>query len=91
MRTFGIRRNEKIFCYVVVGNRDRVMMILENVFKVKEFELFKKNFSVMGNFGFGIFEYIDFGIKYDSFTGIYGMDFYVVLECLGYCVVCCCK
>ncbi len=47
---------------------------------MKEFELAKKNFSSMGNFGFGIDEHIDLGIKYDPNTGIYGMDFYVVLE-----------
>ena len=33
----------------------------------------------MGNFGFGIQEHIDLGIKYDPSIGIYGMDFYVVL------------
>lgn len=32
-----------------------------------------------GNFGFGIEEHIDLGIKYDPSTGIYGMDFYVCL------------
>ena len=47
--------------------------------KVKEYELRKKNFSAEGNFGFGIDEHIDLGIKYDPSTGIYGMDFYVVL------------
>lgn len=33
-----------------------------------------------GNFGFGIDEHIDLGIKYDTSTGIFGMDFYVVLK-----------
>ena len=33
----------------------------------------------VGNFGFGINEHIDLGIKYDPNTGIYGMDFYVQL------------
>lgn len=32
-----------------------------------------------GNFGFGIDEHIDLGVKYDPATGIYGMDFYVAL------------
>jgi large subunit ribosomal protein L11e len=36
-----------------------------------------------GNFGFGIDEHIDLGIKYDPSTGIYGMDFYVVLGRAG--------
>jgi large subunit ribosomal protein L11e len=34
---------------------------------------------ILGNFGFGIDEHIDLGIKYDTNTGIFGMDFYVVL------------
>jgi large subunit ribosomal protein L11e len=36
-------------------------------------------FIIIGNFGFGIDEHIDLGIKYDTNTGIFGMDFYVVL------------
>jgi len=44
--------------------------------KVKEYELRKRNFSETGNFGFGISEHIDLGIKYDPAIGIYGMDFY---------------
>jgi hypothetical protein len=39
---------------------------------VKEYELIRKNFSDSGNFGFGIQEHIDLGIKYDPSTGIYG-------------------
>ena len=48
--------------------------------KVKEYELIKSNFSQTGCFGFGISEHIDLGIKYDPYTGIFGMDFYVVLS-----------
>ena len=36
-----------------------------------------------GNFGFGIDEHIDLGMKYDTSTGIFGMDFYVVLKRKG--------
>jgi len=50
--------------------------ILERGLKVKEYELRKRNFSETGNFGFGISEHIDLGIKYDPAIGIYGMDFY---------------
>ncbi|CAM6086231.1 unnamed protein product [Calypogeia fissa] len=39
-----------------------------------------RNFSETGYFGFGIEEHIDLGIKYNPSIGIYGMDFYVVLE-----------
>ena len=48
-------------------------------FQVREYELRRDNFSLNGNFGFGIQEHIDLGIKYDPSIGIYGMDFYVVL------------
>ena len=39
----------------------------------------ENNFSDTGNFGFGIDEHIDLGIKYDPSIGIYGMDLYIVL------------
>lgn len=46
---------------------------------MREYELRKNNFSDTGNFGFGIQEHIDLGIKYDPSIGIYGLDFYVVI------------
>ncbi|KAF0852394.1 60S large subunit ribosomal protein uL5 (rpL11) [Andalucia godoyi] len=78
VRTFSIRRNEKIACYVTVRG-EKAEELLERGLKVKEFELKEGNFSATGNFGFGVQEHIDLGIKYDPSTGIYGMDFYVVL------------
>eukprot|EP00184_Porphyridium_aerugineum_P007098 CAMPEP_0184700098 /NCGR_PEP_ID=MMETSP0313-20130426/8497_1 /TAXON_ID=2792 /ORGANISM="Porphyridium aerugineum, Strain SAG 1380-2" /LENGTH=185 /DNA_ID=CAMNT_0027159497 /DNA_START=55 /DNA_END=612 /DNA_ORIENTATION=+ len=82
IRTFGIRRNEKIACHVTVRG-DKAEEILERGLKVKEYELKGSNFSNTGSFGFGITEHIDLGIKYDPSTGIYGMDFYVVLKRAG--------
>merc|ERR1712096_345198 len=64
VRSFGIRRNEKISVHVIVRG-EKAEEILEKGLKVKEFELRRKNFSDMGNFGFGIQEHIDLGIKYD--------------------------
>merc|ERR1712084_69874 len=78
VRSFGIRRNEKIACRVTVRG-PKAEEILENGLKVKEYELKKGNFSQNGCFGFGIQEHIDLGIKYDPSIGIFGMDFYVVL------------
>jgi large subunit ribosomal protein L11e len=75
VRTFGIRRNEKIAVHVTVRG-PKAEEILERGLKVKEYELRKRNFSETGNFGFGISEHIDLGIKYDPGIGIYGMDFY---------------
>merc|ERR1711965_590198 len=83
VRTFGIRRNEKIACHVTVRG-EKALQILESGLKVREYELLRRNFSESGNFGFGISEHIDLGLKYDPSTGIYGMDFYVVLERPGY-------
>lgn len=78
VRTFGIRRNEKISVHVTVRG-PKAEEILERGLKVKEYELRKRNFSETGNFGFGISEHIDLGIKYDPGIGIYGMDFYVCM------------
>ncbi|GBF96641.1 60S ribosomal protein L11-like [Raphidocelis subcapitata] len=83
VRTFSIRRNEKISCSVTIRG-EKAMQLLDAGLKVKEYELIRRNFSESGNFGFGINEHIDLGIKYDPSTGIYGMDFYVCLERPGY-------
>ncbi|KAA8913581.1 60S ribosomal protein L11 [Sphaerosporella brunnea] len=79
VRTFGIRRNEKIAVHVTIRG-PKAEEILERGLKVKEYELRKRNFSETGNFGFGISEHIDLGIKYDPAIGIYGMDFYVIMS-----------
>merc|ERR1719378_1301699 len=83
IRSFGVRRNEKIAVHVTVRG-EKATEILERGLKVKEYELQRKNFSATGNFGFGVTEHIDLGIKYDPTTGIYGMDFYVCLERPGF-------
>jgi len=83
VRAFSIRRNEKIACSVSVRG-EKAMEIIERGLKVKEYELRKENFSATGNFGFGIEEHIDLGLKYDPSTGIYGMDFYVVMGRPGF-------
>merc|ERR1711865_932544 len=82
IRTFGIKRNEKIAVHVTIRG-EKAEDLLKRGLRVKEFELRKKNFSQDGNFGFGIDEHIDLGIKYDTNTGIFGMDFYVVLSRSG--------
>ena len=84
IRSFGVRRNEKIPCYVTVRG-EKAVDIIEKGIKVKEYELRRKN----GSFGFGITEHIDLGIKYDPSTGIYGKDFYIHLSCPGRRVKCC--
>ncbi|XP_055856115.1 60S ribosomal protein L11 [Episyrphus balteatus] len=83
VRSFGIRRNEKIAVHCTVRGA-KAEEILERGLKVREYELRRDNFSSTGNFGFGIQEHIDLGIKYDPSIGIYGLDFYVVLGRPGY-------
>ena len=70
VRGFGIRRNEKISCHVTVRGQE-AERIIESGLKVKEYELLEHNFSSTGNFGFGIEEHIDLGLKYDPSTGKY--------------------
>ena len=82
VRSFGIRRNEKIAVHCTVRG-EKAEEILEKGLKVKEYELRKSNFSATGNFGFGVQEHIDLGIRYDPSIGIYGMDFYVVMGRAG--------
>lgn len=79
VRQFGIRRNEEIACHVTVRGETAANLLTSGL-KVKDYELKAENFSSTGNFGFGIKEHIDLGVKYDPATGIYGMDFYVVLK-----------
>merc|ERR1711988_805640 len=83
VRSFGIRRNERISCFVTIRG-DKAEELLVAGLKVKCFELLRTNFAENGSFGFGVQEHIDLGIKYDPSTGIYGLDFYVVLERPGY-------
>merc|ERR1712110_1068369 len=78
VRSFGIRRNEKIAVHCTVRG-PKAEEILERGLKVKEYELRRENFSENGNFGFGVQEHIDLGIKYDPSIGIYGMDFFMVM------------
>ena len=78
IRAFGIKRNEEIGCHVTVRGK-KAEELLKLGLKVKDNELKAGCFSSTGNFGFGIQEHIDLGIKYDPNTGIYGMDFFTVL------------
>lgn len=82
IRSFSIRRNEEIGTHVTIRGQ-KALELLKLGLKVKDNEMKARNFSTTGNFGFGIQEHIDLGIKYDPNTGIYGMDFFVVLKRKG--------
>ncbi|KZP24396.1 60S ribosomal protein L11, partial [Athelia psychrophila] len=84
VRSFSIRRNEKIAVHVVSrGQTPEVRLtrseILERGMMVKEYELRRQNFSQTGNFGFGVQEHIDLGTWYNPGVGIFEMDFYVIV------------
>ena len=79
IRSFSVRRGEKIATHVTLRG-DKARDILKRGLAVKEFELKDRNFTDHGHFGFGIEEHIDLGLRYDPYTGIFGMDFYVVLK-----------
>eukprot|EP00178_Gracilaria_changii_P020263 TRINITY_DN58848_c0_g1_i1.p1 TRINITY_DN58848_c0_g1~~TRINITY_DN58848_c0_g1_i1.p1 ORF type:complete len:195 (-),score=35.99 TRINITY_DN58848_c0_g1_i1:30-614(-) len=83
VRSFSIRRGDKIACHCTVRG-ERAKNLLERGLKVHAYELRRQNFSDTGNFGFGVNEHIDLGLKYDVSTGIYGVDFYVVLKRPGF-------
>merc|ERR1711896_77357 len=83
VRTFGIRRSEKIATHVTVRGA-KALDLIERGLKITDYEISAKHFSATGNFGFGVNEHIDLGLKYDPATGIYGMDFYVVLKRAGF-------
>merc|ERR1712159_788960 len=61
VRTFGIRRNEKISCHCTVRG-PKAEEILEKGLKVVEYELRRDCFADTGSFGFGLQEHIDLGI-----------------------------
>merc|ERR1719163_915314 len=83
VRTFGIRRNEKIATHVTIRG-EKAMDLIERGLKITDYEISQRHFSATGNFGFGVNEHIDLGLKYDPNTGIYGMDFYIVLRRAGF-------
>ena len=83
IRSFGVRRGQNIAAYVTVRGQ-KALDLLERGIKVKEYELRSGSFTDAGCFGFGIEEHIDLGLRYDPYTGIYGMDFYVVLKRKGF-------
>jgi large subunit ribosomal protein L11e len=48
IRSFGVRRNEKIACHITVRG-EKAAGLLEKGLRVKEYELKKRNFSDTGN------------------------------------------
>ena len=79
IRGWGIRRNEKISASVTVKG-EKAQKLLEDALKIHSYELKSSCFSNNGCFGFGVEEHIDLGIKFDPSIGIFGLNYFVVLE-----------
>ncbi|MEM7819836.1 MAG: 50S ribosomal protein L5 [Candidatus Aenigmatarchaeota archaeon] len=81
--TFNVPKNRPIGCKVTI--RKNADELLRRLLTAKENRLSKTNFDEMGNFSFGIKEYIDIdGVDYDPRIGILGLDVCVTLERPGY-------
>lgn len=82
--TWGIREGLPIGLKVTL-RKTKAHAFLKTALQAKENTLTKRCFDKVGNFGFGIKEYIDLpGAKYDPKLGIRGFDVLVTLERPGY-------
>nr|AJS12067.1 50S ribosomal protein L5P [uncultured archaeon] len=82
--TWGIREGLAIGTKVTLRgtNAER---FLKDAFVAKDNKIGKKSFDKLGNFGFGVKEYIDLPkVKYEPQLGIRGFDVLVTLERPGY-------
>ncbi len=82
--TWGIREGLTIGTKVTLRG-EPAEKFLREAFVAKDNKIPKKSFDRLGNFGFGIKEYIDMPkVKYDPKLGIKGFDVLVTLERPGY-------
>ncbi len=82
--TFGMAKNRPIGAKVTVRGKD-AYDLLKRLFEAVENKISSSSFDPLGNFSFGIKEYIDIpGMKFDPEIGIIGMDVCVTLERPGY-------
>ena len=82
--TFGMAKNRPIGAKVTLRKND-AYEFLKRAFKAIDNKLPSSCFDELGNFSFGIKEYIDIpGIKFDPEIGILGMDVCITLERPGY-------
>jgi len=82
--TWGIREGLPIGVKVTIRGK-KALDFLRSAFNAKEKKLKASSFDNLGNFGFGIKEYIDIpGTKYEPKLGMKGFDILVTLEKPGY-------
>ncbi len=81
--TFGTARNRPIGCKVTLRGEEAEEFLRKALEAVEYIRA--SSFDRLGNFSFGIKEYIDIpGVKYDHDIGMFGMDVCVTLERRGY-------
>ncbi|MBI5332486.1 MAG: 50S ribosomal protein L5 [Candidatus Aenigmarchaeota archaeon] len=81
--TFNVPKGKKIGCMVTV--RRDFDSLLKRLLSAKENRIKASSFDGVGNFAFGIKEYIDVpGMEYDPKIGIIGFDVCVTLTRAGY-------
>ena len=82
--TWGIREGLPIGAKVTLRGA-KAMEFLKNALNAKDRQLKASSFDSLGNFGFGVKEYIDLsGVKYDPKLGMKVFDVLVTLEKPGY-------
>ncbi len=82
--TWGIREGLTIGAKVTMRGK-KAEDFLKEAFMAVDKKIKKKSFDKLGNFGFGVKEYIDMPkAKYDPKLGIKGFDVLVTLERPGY-------
>ena len=83
--TFNVPKHKAIGSKVTI--RKNKVAFLERMLEAREKKLQARNFDNMGNFAFGIKEYIEIpGMEYDPKIGILGMDVCVTLQRKGYSI-----
>jgi large subunit ribosomal protein L5 len=81
--TFNVPKNKEIGCKVTI--RKECEEFLKRMLDARENRLSKNNFDEVGNFSFGIKEYIDVqGAEYDPKIGVLGFDVCVTMQRPGY-------
>lgn len=82
--SWGLKKREPVGCKVILRGTS-AEEFLKRGFSAVDNQLKASSFDKLGNFSFGIHEYIDIpGIKYDPEIGIFGMDISVTMERPGY-------
>lgn len=80
---FHIKKGDPIGAKTTLRGEDAIEFV-KKALKTKDYKLSARNFDKLGNFSFGVKEYIEFpGAKYDPKIGIIGFDVCITLKRKG--------